>query len=335
MVDAETYDLMLWGLVALAITAILFIIAYPYIFGENVTERIQTATTTRSKKVAARSAAEVTASRKKAVTETLKEIDLRKKKNEKASLRTRLQQAGLDMDAQAYWMSSVILGFIVAVMVYFSLPVSLASLAPGLAGIAGFVGALGLPGWILNFLIKRRQTKFLANLANAIEVVVRGVKTGLPLNECLGIIARETPEPICTEFKEVVDQQRLGVPLPEAMERLVSRMPLPEVKFLAIVIAIQQSSGGNLSEALGNLAQVLRDRYGLKLKVKAMSAEALASAMVLGSMPPIVICLIQLTSPGYLDPMFTTKVGNMLVGFGIFWMSCGIFIMRNMINFKY
>ncbi len=335
MVDAETYDLMLWGLVALAITAIIFILAYPYIFGENVTERIQTATTTRSKKVAARSAAEVTASRKKAVTETLKEIDIRKKKLEKASLRTRLQQAGLDMDAKAYWMSSVILGCFVAVAVYFSLPASLAALAPGLAGVAGFVGALGLPGWILNFLIKRRQNQFLANLANAIDVVVRGVKTGLPLNECLGIIGRETPEPICSEFKEVVDQQRLGVPLSEAMDRLVVRMPLPEVKFLAIVIAIQQSSGGNLSEALGNLAQVLRDRFSLKLKVKAMSAEALASAMVLGSMPPIVICLIQLTSPGYLDPMFNTKVGNMLVGFGLFWMSCGIFIMRKMINFKY
>ena len=335
MLDGETYDLIFWGLVALAATAVVFILAYPYVFGENVSQRIQTATTSRSKKVAARSAAEVTASRKKAVTETLKEIDSRKKKNEKASLRTRLEQAGLEMDAKGFWLSSAILGVIVGVAVYFSLPASIASLALPLAGIAGFVGALGLPGWILGFLIKRRQTAFVANLANAIDVVVRGVKTGLPLNECLGIIARETPEPICSEFKQVVDQQRLGVPLSEAMDRLVMRMPLPEVKFLAIVISISTSSGGNLSEALGNLSQVLRDRFGLKLKVKAMSAEALASAMVLGSMPPIVITLIHLTSPGYLDPMFTTKVGNMLVGFGLFWMSCGIFIMRKMINFKY
>jgi tight adherence protein B len=204
-----------------------------------------------------------------------------------------------------------------------------------LSGVAGFVGAMGLPGWVLNFLIKRRQTKFISNLANAIDVVVRGVKTGLPLNECLGIIARESPEPIASEFKEVVDQQRMGVTLSDALDRLVTRMPLPEVKFLAIVISIQQSAGGNLSEALGNLSQVLRDRFSLKLKVKALSAEAMASAMVLGSLPPMVILLIQLSTPTYLAPMYETKTGQMLVVFGAFWMGMGILMMRKMINFKY
>jgi tight adherence protein B len=232
-------------------------------------------------------------------------------------------------------MSSLFLGGVIAAVTFFSAPASMAGVTPLLALVAGFVGAMGLPGWILNYLIKRRQQKFTANLANAIDVVVRGVKTGLPLNECLGIIARESPEPICSEFKEVVDQQRMGVTLAEALERLVQRVPLPEVKFLAIVISIQQSAGGNLSEALGNLSQVLRDRYGMKLKVKALSAEAMASAMVLGSLPIAVVTLILITSPDYLTPMVETKVGNMLILFGAAWMGCGIAMMRKMINFKY
>jgi tight adherence protein B len=335
MLDAETVELLTWGLVALAVSCVVLVVIYPYIMAENATARIQTATTTRSKKVAARSAADITASRKKAVTETLKEIDIRKKKMEKPSLRTRLQQAGLDVEAKAYWTSSVILAAVMAIATYMLLPGSLAGISIPLALVAGFVSGLGLPGWILNTLIKRRQAKFTANLANAIDVVVRGIKTGLPLNECLGIIARESPEPIASEFKEVVDQQRLGVTMGEALDRLVTRVPIPEVKFLAIVIAIQQSAGGNLSEALGNLSQVLRDRFNMKLKVKALSAEALASAMVLGSLPSAVVLLLMISTPRYLDPMLNTNIGNMLILFVIFWKSCGVLIMRKMINFKY
>jgi tight adherence protein B len=335
MLDGDNFDLILYGLVALAITAVAMAILYPLMMQENVTDRIQVATTSVSKKVAARSAAEVTANRKKAVTETLKEIDTRKKKLEKASLRTRLQQAGLQADAKAYYIASAICGVVVAIVTYFSLPLSLANIGGGLAVVSGLVGAFGLPGWILNYLIKRRQAKFTAHLANAIDVVVRGVKTGLPLNECLGIISRESPEPIASEFREVVNQQRMGVTLAEALDRLVARMPLPEVKFLAIVISIQASAGGNLSEALGNLSQVLRDRFGMKLKVKALSSEALASAGVLGSLPPIMVIMIRIVSPDYLIPLWSTQTGNFALIFGMVWMSCGIFVMRKMINFKY
>jgi tight adherence protein B len=214
-------------------------------------------------------------------------------------------------------------------------PQSVAHLAMPLAGVAAFVGGFGVPGWVLGWMIKSRQQKFLANLANAIDVVVRGIKTGLPLNECLGIIARESPEPIASEFREVVDQQRMGVTLSEALDRLVVRMPLPEVKFLAIVIAIQQSAGGNLSEALGNLSQVLRDRFSLKLKVKALSAEAMASAMVLGCLPPGVVAMLSVSSPDYLTPLYSTSTGNFVVLFSLIWMGMGIFIMKKMINFKY
>jgi tight adherence protein B len=303
--------------------------------GEEVTERIQNVTASRTKKVAARSAAEVTNSRRKAVAETLKELDSRRKKTEKKSLRARLAQAGLDIEPQQYWIASAISAAIFGGIAFSQVPSSISHLALPLAAVAAFVGGFGFPGWVLNYMIKGRQTKFTANLANAIDVVVRGIKTGLPLNECLGIIARESPEPIASEFKEVIDQQRVGVTLGEALERLVVRMPLPEVKFLAIVISIQQSSGGNLSEALGNLSQVLRDRFGLKLKVKALSSEALASAAVLGSLPPAVVIMLTLTSPQYLMPLYETKTGNMLIGIGFVWMATGIFIMRKMINFKY
>ncbi len=152
----------------------------------------------------------------------------------------------------------------------------------------GLIGVFGIPRWFINKLTARRQTKFIRELPNAIDIVVRGMKSGLPLNECLAIIARESEEPLAGEFREVIEQQRVGVSLGEALQRLAMRMPLPEVKFLSIVVAIQQQAGGNLSEALGNLSTVLRDRFQLKMKVKALSAEAKASAWVLASLPPIV-----------------------------------------------
>jgi len=165
--------------------------------------------------------------------------------------------------------------------------------------------------------------------------VVRGVKSGLPLNECLQVISRESPEPLAGEFREVVEQQRLGVPLGECLDRLCERMPLAEVRFLAIVISIQQQAGGNLSEALGNLSGVLRDRFRLQMKVKALSAEAKASAMVLASLPPGVMSMVYMTSPEYITPLFTTTPGKFMLAVGGGWMLTGVLIMRKMINFKF
>jgi tight adherence protein B len=157
----------------------------------------------------------------------------------------------------------------------------------------------------------------------------------LPLNECLQVIARESPEPLAGEFRNVVEQQRLGVPLSEGLERMSERMPLAEVRFLTIVIGIQQQAGGNLSEALGNLSGVIRDRQMLALKVKSLSAEAKASALVLGSLPPGVMTMVYLTSPDYMMPLFTTTVGQFMIAVGAVWMLMGILIMKKMINFKF
>jgi tight adherence protein B len=230
-----------------------------------------------------------------------------------------------------FWIASVVCGVLCAIATLLLAPALPVFVALGV----GMVGFLGLPRWILGKIVQRRENKFLNEFANAIDVIVRGVKSGLPLNECLNIIAKESPDPINVEFKEVVDQQRVGVPLQECFERMMTRMPLPEVRFFSIVIGIQQSAGGNLSEALGNLSGVLRDRKRLSAKVKALSAEAKASAAVLGALPPMVMLLVYISTPGYIAILWQKTHGVFMLLFGGFWMFCGIMIMRKMINFKY
>src|SRR5262249_16750472 len=156
--------------------------------------------------------------------------------------------------------------------------------------IAGlFVAAfLGLPRWMLGFLKGMRQKKFSEQMADGIEIIVRGVKSGLPLNQCLKIIAAEAQEPMRTEFQMLVDGNQMGVPLDQNLQKMYERMPLPEVNFFSIVLIIQQKTGGNLSEALGNLANVLRSRKLLKAKINALSSEAKASAGIIGALPFVV-----------------------------------------------
>lgn len=331
MVDAQLLFPLFSGIAA---AALIFAIIYPWFGGDQAADkRIANVTETRAVKVAARNAADVAANRRKEVSDKLKELEDRQKQSQKVTLRLRLQRAGLDIPPQTFWTASAVCGAVCAAAVFLSFEHSLLMNVATL--VAGFVGMFGLPRWLLGQLTKRRQTKFLAELANSLDVVVRGVKSGLPLNECLQIISRESPEPVASEFKEVVEQQRVGIPLGEALERLSQRMPLPEVRFLTIVIGIQQQAGGNLSEALGNLSEVLRSRIRMKMKVKALSAEATASAAVLASLPPGVMLMVYLSSPDYIMPLFTTKIGHFLIGIGLFWMSCGVFVMKRMINFKF
>ncbi|MEC9368534.1 MAG: type II secretion system F family protein, partial [Pseudomonadota bacterium] len=200
---------------------------------------------------------------------------------------------------------------------------------------AALAGGIGLPRWLLAFLTKRRQGKFMIEFANALDVIVRGVKSGLPLSDCLAIIAAETPEPVRGEFEDLVEQQRVGLPLSRAFERMYERMPLQEVNFFAIVIAIQQQTGGNLAETLGNLSTVLRDRQRLYAKVQAFSAEAKASAVIIGALPPAVMMLIFMTNPDYITLLWTTPLGKFMLGISAFWMTCGALVMRKMINFDY
>jgi tight adherence protein B len=318
---------------ALAIAGIVFALAYPYLSGDKKGERrLQAVTDNKARRGGGRTpVVDNAAQRRKQVADTLKDLEERQKKTEKVTLRLRLQRAGLDVTPKAFWIASFISGAVTAIVVMLSVPGSNPIVLIGSA----VVGTLGLPRWFLSLMIKRRQNKFLVEFANAIDVIVRGVKSGLPLNECLQIIARESPEPLCSEFREVVEQGRVGVPLGEALERMMTRVPLAEVKFFAIVIGIQQQAGGNLSEALGNLSGVLRDRKKMQMKIKALSAEAKASAGVLASLPFVVTTMLIVVAPKYIAFLWNTKMGHFLIGCAAVWMFMGIMVMRKMINFKF
>ncbi len=328
-------DLLSFGsamLAALAVGALAYAILYPYFSGEREKDsRLKGVIEAKGRETI--SALEQATSRRKSVVDTLKDMENRHRAAEKVSLRLRLERAGLSMTPRMYWVASVACGVVLMLIVTFTLQASATRMI--LTVVVGLVGIFGAPRWIVSKLTSRRQGKFIRELPNAIDIVVRGMKSGLPLNECLSIIARESEEPLASEFREVIDQQRVGVSLGEALEKLTMRMPLPEVKFLQIVVAIQQQAGGNLSEALSNLSTVLRDRFMLKMKVKAMSAEAKASALVLASLPPTVTFLVYSSSPDYISALFDTRTGNFALLVCGFWMLMGVLVMRKMINFKF
>jgi len=331
----DSTDIMIAGLLLLAavsIGAIVYLLVNPYFSGERRTDkRIQGVTETRPRLGMGKAQADLTQNRKRQVAETLQELEEREKARAKITLRLRLERAGLEITPRTFWLASIACGAMVGLCIWMSAP-SLPILVPVLGA---FVGTWGLPRWILGRITRRRQNKFIDEFANSIDIIVRGVKSGLPLIECLAIIAREAPQPIAAEFTELVEQQRVGVPLAEGFERMMRRMPMPEVRFFAIVISIQQQAGGNLSEALGNLSGVLRDRKGLAAKVRALSAEAKASAAVLASLPFVVMFLVYITTPSYITLLWTTQVGQLLLVCAGFWMTTGVLVMKKMINFKY
>ncbi len=331
----DSTDLMIGGLLllgALSVAAIIYLLVNPYFSGERRTDkRMQSVTENRARLGVGKVQAEIAQNRKRQVAETLEELEQREKARTKVTMRLRLERAGLDMTPRSFWIASIGAGLLVGLGIFVSAP-NLPILVPLLGA---FVGTWGLPRWVLARLTRRRQFKFIDEFANSIDIIVRGVKSGLPLIECLNIIAREAPPTIAAEFTELVEQQRVGVPLSEGFGRMMTRMPLPEVRFFAIVISIQQQAGGNLSEALGNLAGVLRDRKMLQAKVRALSAEAKASAAVLGSLPFVVMTLVYITTPAYIALLWTTQVGQLLLVAAGIWMSMGVLVMKKMINFKY
>lgn len=272
------------------------------------------------------------AKRKKHIQDSLHDLEERNKDRAKdalrPSLKRMLQQAGLKIELRTFYIYSAVCGAVVSAMAF-------ASGVPLLFLIGVFfAAAFGLPRWVVSFLRKRRMKAFLNEFPNAIDVIVRAIKSGLPLNDGLRLIASEAREPVKTEFRHIVEAQQLGLSTPEACERMYNTMPLPEANFFAIVIQIQAKAGGNLAEALGNLSRVLRDRKKMKAKVSAMSMEAKASAAIIASLPFVVTVLVYLTSPSYIMLLFTTNTGFLILGASAIWMSIGIFVMRQMINFE-
>ena len=269
--------------------------------------------------------------KRKNVQQLLQQIESKNaEQKQKLTMRRRLDQAGLpDVSVKVFWSVSGGLGLCVALVCF------LTGQALLVDAMAAFAAGFGLPRWVLGFMKGRREKKFTAEFANAIDVVVRSVRSGLPTNEALRIVAKESPQPVAGEFNRLVEGMKVGVTLEQGCKRMFESMPTAEVSFFGIVMTIQQKSGGNLSEALSNLSGVLRDRKRLAGKIKAMSSEAKASAGIIGSLPPAVMGIVYVTTPAYIRLLFTERTGNLILAGCVFWMSVGIFVMRKMINFKH
>lgn len=318
------------------LTGTVSVLALGYVFfGQAATARARTSKRLQSiaqpgKEKKSRFSGDAIKERRKAVQDTLDELEERQKEQkQRLSLRVQIDQAGLEISERTFWVISAVSGAVLAALIF------VAGQGPIAIALGALVGVIGLPRWVLSFLRTRRQKKFTEEFANALDVIVRGVKSGLPLNECLKIIARESAQPVRGEFALVADGQKVGIPLEQSLQMLFERMPIAEVNFFMIVLIIQQSAGGNLSEALGNLSDVLRSRKQMRAKIQAMSSEAKSSAMIIGSLPPGVAGLVYMTSPEYMITLFTSEPGHIMLGLSAVWMSTGILVMRKMINFNF
>jgi tight adherence protein B len=317
---------------AITVALLVYGLLTPLFAGEKqMQSRLTAAVENRSNRVARRTQAEHVSSRRRAVADTIKELDSKQRKQKKVSLRLRLSRAGLRITPKTFWVISGFVGVATALLALVSLP----DAPPVVFVVIWFAATFGVPRWYLSRKIKSRQASFVNEFADALDVIVRGVKSGLPFSECLSVIARESPEPVRGIFQDILDQQRVGVTLGDCLERAIEQMPVSEMKFFAIVVGIQAQAGGNLSEALGNLSGVIRARKQMTAKVGALSAEAKASAIVLGAMPFVVATMIYLSTPAYIMLLFDTKVGQFMLICSAVCMSMGILLMRKMINFKF
>jgi tight adherence protein B len=321
--------LALFFLGTLAAGGVLWVFVYPLLSGERRADQ-RKASIARPQAAGAAPVARGTPKvRREQVEETLKEIEVRRKNAKSPPLSVRISQAGLSWSKRQFILISAGLAA-AAALAGFVMGASLMVMVS-----MAFAAGLGFPRWLLSFLKKRRERRFIDGFADAVDVIVRGVKAGLPLGDCLKVIATDAQEPVKSEFRAIVETQTIGMPLGDACTRLYESMPLAESNFFGIVVSIQQKAGGNLSEALGNLSRVLRDRKKMQAKIRAMSMEAKASATIIGSLPIAVMILVYITSPQYIELLWTTQLGRlMLVGCAA-WMSIGVFVMKKMINFDF
>jgi tight adherence protein B len=332
---AEYQDVVLMVVVTIAVGGLAIALLFPWLTGSAAASkriaRVADKSAGKGKSgLRALMAEESKDVRRKQIQESIKQFESREKqRNKRATVRTLLLRAGLEISLRQFWIASIGVGALCGALVYLSGAPMVVSL------VAALVGTVGLPRWVLKYITKRRQAVFLNDFADAIDVMVRGLKSGLPVNDALKVIATEMAPPVAPEFAEIIEGQRVGISIDQGVERMYERVPLAEVNFLSIVIMIQQKTGGNLAEALNNLSRVLRDRKKLKAKIQAVSQEAKASALIVGSLPFFIMGGIMLVNPNYLDPLFETEVGHlMLAGCGL-WMLTGILVMRKMINFDF
>jgi tight adherence protein B len=321
--------LALFFLVTVAIGGALWVFIYPMLSGERKAERRRETVVRTGAAVPARMPRNQTKSRREQVEGTLKELETRQARARSVPLATKISQAGLNWSKRQYFMISFALG-VAAFLSFLMIDAGILT-----AAAAGFAAGFGLPMWILKFLKRRREAKFLASFPDAVDTIVRGIKAGLPLLDSMRMIATDAPEPLRSEFRSIVETQAIGMPIGEACAKLYERIPVAEANFFGIVIAIQQKAGGNLSEALGNLSRVLRDRKKMKAKIQAMSMEAKASASIIACLPLAVMILVYVTSPQYIELLWTHSMGRVMLAACATWMAMGVIVMRKMINFDF
>jgi tight adherence protein B len=315
-------------LATVAAGGVAWVFIYPVLSGERQAEQRRDSIA-KAEPAARKAVTRNVKSRREQVEGSLKDLEARRKRAKNVPLSVRISQAGLNWSKQRFFLISAILGIavlIITVMVGGGLPAG---------AVLALAAAFGLPRWLLSFLKKRRELKFLDGFPDAVDVIVRGIKAGLPLLDSIKVIVADAPEPIRSEFRAIVETQTIGIPLGEACGKLYERVPIAEANFFGIVISIQQKAGGNLSEALGNLSRVLRDRKKMKAKIRAMSMEAKASAAIIASLPAAVMILVYLSSPDYIELLWKTSLGNMLLAASAFWMMIGVLVMKKMINFDF
>jgi len=320
-------------LVMLAVGGVIFSIFAPTLSGTKRRDKRMQAVSARPQNEKQRKALRDVDRRKRSIQDQLKEFEERQKvkqdKQKKVSLKVRMEQAGLTWEMRHFVIFSIISGIVFAFI---------GLLASGNLLVAAgfwFAGTLGFPRWYISNKRKRRFNAFLDELPNGVDIIVRGVKAGLPLGDCIKVVAREAREPVATEFRKITETQVMGVSLAEAVAKLPDRVPVAEANFFAIVVAIQQRAGGGLAEALGNLSKVLRGRKAMKRKIKALSAEAKSSAGIIGSLPFFVGGIMYFIAPNYILVLFETTAGNIIIAGCLFWMFIGVMVMRQMINFDF
>src|SRR3984893_12398329 len=300
---------------ACSVGGLLLAALYPRVkAGAALDRRLVSISTTRTVEVTLREAAE--------------KVKFKAKSRAKPSLLLRMRQGNLSWSTRTYYLVCAATGIAAFLLI-------LSTTGLGAFAAVGFGTSAGLllPHLYVKIRRDRRFKRLSAEFPNALDVIVRGIKAGLPLVDCLKIIATETQDPVKAEFQVLIEDQTLGMPLAEAVQRLPDRVPLTEASFFAIVVAIQSRTGGSMSEALGNLSKVLRERKKMKGKIKAMSGEAKASALIIGALPVVVIGLLYVTSPKYIALLFTTQTGHIVLAACGVLMAGGTLVMRKMINF--
>ena len=249
-------------------------------------------------------------------------------KSRMEALAYRLERTGKRWTLSQYLYASLGIALTVAALVYLRTGAVLLSL-----GIGVLLGA-GIPHLVVGFLVKKRTNAFNARFPDGIELLVRGLRSGLPVGETLGLVSTEIPGPVGEEFKAAVERMRIGRTMEEALQVTADKLGTPEFQFFVITLAIQRETGGNLAETLSNLADVLRKRAQMKLKIRAMSSESKASAYIVGSLPFIVFALIYWVNPNYVSNFFVDERLIVAGLGGLVWMSIGGFIMAKMVSFE-